>query len=95
MAVDMLKKTLYDPFDGRKDLKDLVSCGVWNGKPGKWRRSAAAVVRHTKCTYMIIYVLEWMKTMDMHIYKKKIAVLRKIHRSCININPTFLVAILF
>jgi len=35
MAVDMLKKTLYDPFDGRKDLKDLVSCGWWNGKPGE------------------------------------------------------------
>lgn len=38
MAVDMLKKTLYDPFDGRKDLKDLVSRGWWNGKPGKCRR---------------------------------------------------------
>ena len=41
MAVDVLRETLYDPFDGRKDVKDgrwrwlltrasteLVTCGM-------------------------------------------------------------------
>ena len=32
--------------------------GLGELRPGKWRRSAAAVVRHTKCTYMIIHVSE-------------------------------------